>query len=234
MTNIYDDIFAVRQEYKELGQFGGGSFFTQEDEKIYSIEHQYQSQWKNQKPFEFGLTIVGIDEPNPYSDREGSFSFGFSLLDVKFVGYQSEGIYKKSFDIYKPIQKYGKLLLDEQQKHLPLKLTITSAKKVFKIGEKIDIRVTLENIGKRTLKVKNLDTTTLFFLYDNAPWGATEMNSEKSRGTKEIVFRPGEKMSKNFTGSSFDKAKKITIFGSYIQTFKGVHPSGVLSVRVQE
>ena len=128
------------------------------------------------------------------------------------------------------MQNNGDLLLKEQRKYLPLKLSLKTVKERYAVNENIEFVVILENVSSNNLRIKDLDKDTLYFLYADMKWGAVE--SESKKGKKEFLLKPGEKIQKTFIGRGFSFPREFEIYCSYALTYKGVKPSNVLKVHV--
>ena len=230
---IYNAVLSHKGRYKDLEDFDR-QVLKENQYGIYSIDYRHTAvvgPYKD-KPFMFGVTIVRPEDTNFHEFGKQAFDFGFPLLDLKFAGY--ENIYWRShqFSIQSVIQENGDPLLEEQQRYLPLKLSLRTVKEQYHVREDIDFIVTLENISSTNLWVRDLDAETLYFLYDNAQWGAGESATKREERIKRLILRPGEKISKQFRGSGFSAPQEFDIYGSYIITFEGVKPSSILKVRV--
>ncbi|MCK5082353.1 MAG: hypothetical protein KAR31_05555 [Candidatus Omnitrophica bacterium] len=138
------------------------------------------------------------------------------------------------FSIQEVVQRNGDLLLEEQKKHLPLKLSLETDKKEYKIREDIQITIILENVSNKNLWIKSLDNETLYFLYANTKWGAIPKSEEKEKRKGKFILTPGQKVYKKFVGSGSSTPHEFEIYCSYAVTFKGVKPSSVIKVKVIE
>ena len=235
MRNIFQDIVKVKGQFKELENFGEDAL----------AENQYglpliQYRCNNpdslkEAPCAFGLTIVRVEDANFNEYGFDAFNLVFPLLDLKFAGYYQKNFLKTNqFDLQKIVQKNGQILWDYQQKFMPYKLSLKTVKETYGVGENIDFVVTLTNLTKRNIVVKDLNEETLYFLYDNKMWGAKEVNSTQSQSIKEIILKPDESISKTFSGYGFSNPKDFEIYCSYVLTYKGVKPAASLIVKVVE
>ena len=232
---IYQDIAALKGRYPELEQYGP-YVLSQNQYGIYSLEYEYlvSERFRKGELAAFGITIVRFEDTNFRQHGNQTFNFGFPLLDLKFAGYQEMFRRQEAFDIQTVIQKNGNLLLDEQSKLLPLKLTLETIKDSYLVGEDIEILVALENVSSRNLWVKELNQETLFFLYGDTPWGAKEIGRKKLSKVKRQILEPGQKITARFVGSGFLEPQDVEIFGSYVETFKGVNPSSFIKVVIKK
>lgn len=235
MLNIFDDIYAAKARYRELKDLDK-NMLVKNQHDIYSLQYAYHNPLDEtaSSVYEFGITILGTREENIFSDKENVFSLGFPLLDLKFAGYQIKGLKQKQFDILGTVQTHGQLLWNRQQRNLPVQLIVESVKESYPVGEDIDFMVTLKNLTKRNIKVKDLSEGTLFFLYNNAVWGAREVDPQNNTGIKQIILKPLESITKRFRGEGSNFPKEFVIFASYGMTYKGVNPTSVLKIRVGE
>lgn len=235
MEMIYQDIFAVKEDYKELIGFGPQSV-TKNPHGVNSIHYQYKDPDGPTKgmPFEFGVTIVPENKLNFYSSNENEFNLGFPLLNVKFTGYQIFNARSKQFKVYDSVVKHGSLLYSQQAKYLPLRLTIETPKKEYKVGEQIDFKISLTNRSDHSIEVRELNENTLYFLYDQISWGAKNYVAAKVRKAELIRLKPGESTSKSFSGKSFSKPVTFQILAQYALTFEGFNPTNVIRVKVSE
>ena len=232
---IYQDIAAVKSKYAELEQFGP-YVLSQNQYGIYSLEYEYivPEGFRKGERAAFAVTIVRMEDTNFRQHGDQAFNLGFPLLDLKFAGYQEMLMRQNAFDIQNVIQKNGDLLLEEQNKLLPLKLTMETIKDSYWVGEDIEILVTLENVSSKNFWVKELNKETLFFIYGDTPWGAQEIGRKKSNKIKKRVLEPGQKITAKFVGSGFLEPQVVKIFGSYAVTFKGVNPTNFIKVVIHK
>ncbi|HBR14755.1 MAG TPA: hypothetical protein DD723_04325 [Candidatus Omnitrophica bacterium] len=235
MLNIFDDIYAAKDHYQELKDFDK-DLLVKNRHDIYSLQYVYHAPFDRTAAsvYEFGITILGLRDENIFSDKENVFSLGFPLLDLRFIGYQIKGLKQKQFDILGPVQTHGQLLWNQQQRNLPVRLILESVKESYQVGEEIDFIVTLKNLTKRNIKVKDLSEGTLYFLYNNAAWGAREVDPQNDAGIKQIILKPLESISKRFRGEGSNSPKEFEIYGSYGMTYKGVNPTSMLKIQVGE
>jgi hypothetical protein len=231
MFAIYQDITTFKEEYMELEDFGP-YVLSENQYGIYSLEYEYivSEGFQKGERIAFGVTIVRLDDTNFNQYGNQAFAFGFPLLDLKFSGYQQESRRQEAFDIQKVIQKNGNLLLAEQNKHLPLKLTLETVKENYHVGEDIEIIVILQNVSSKNFWVKELSEDTLFFIYGDTHWGTRKIGPKKQQKIKRQILKQGQRISERFVGSGFLEPQEIEIFGSYVVTFKGVNPSSFLKI----
>ena len=234
MIAIYNDILSIREDYDNLVDFGK-HVLSQNQHGIYAIEYQHKILDGARKGefLVFGVTIIKPEDTNFNEFGQQAFNFGFPLLDVKFAGYQQTNRKWMKFNIQDVVQRNGDPLLEEQKKYLPLKLSLKTDKENYKVGENIQITVTLENVSRKNLRIKDLDEETLYFLYANTKWGAVIVG-EKNKKKKKFILKPGQKIHKKFIGSGSSVSHEFEIYCSYAITFKGVKPSSVLKVKVIE
>jgi len=241
MIKIYNDILMKKSRYKGLKNFNK-DFLLKDDNGVYFIEYTFKDaeskRFISNRAFAFGVSIIRLDETKYFSERGSRkklFEFGFPLLGLKFQGYKRKGLRSKELDIEAAIQRNGKLLLDEQEKYLPLQLTVKASKESFKINENISLAVILENKSERSYQIKDLNASSLFFVYgDNTTWGAKETGVKKNQGQDRVILKPGRSISKVFEGSGFADPKEIEISCFYSMSIKGVNPSDFLTINVVE
>ena len=235
MLAIYNDILSVKGDYDNLVDFDQ-HVLSKNQYGIYTIEYQHKilQGIRSGEFLNFGVTIVKPEDVNFNNYGQQAFNFGFPLLDVKFAGYQRTNRKWMKFSIQEVVQRNGDPLLEEQKKHLPLKLSLETDKKEYKIREDIQITVILENVSNKNLWIKSLDNETLYFLYANTKWGALSISEEKEKRKRKFILTPGQKVYKNFVGSGSSVPHEFEIYCSYAVTFKGVKPSSVIKVKVIE
>ena len=228
MLNIFNDIIEAKKKYPELKDFDKQTLKLN-SLGVYSIIYQHQG---FSAPYEFGLTLISMDSASPYAAKPNAFSYSFPLLGVKFIGYQIFNGQSGLFDIQNPLQKYGQFLWDEQQKYMPLQLILQPMQPFFHIGESIEFTVTLRNVSKRILQVKDLNDQTLYFIYNNQAWGAKEINPQVSSNLQKIILKAGDSISKTFRSEGFQTPLEFEIYCSYGLAFQGVRPSSSLKIRI--
>ena len=236
MIATYNDILSVKGDHDNLADFGQ-HVLSKNQYGIYVIEYQRTISDGGARRGEFlafGVTIVKSEDTNFNEYGQQTFNFILPLLNVKFAGYQQTSRKWAKFNILDVIRKNGDPLLEEQKKHLPLKLSLKTDKENYKIGENIQITVTLENVSPKNLWVKSLDDETLYFLYADAKWGTIEAGEKKKRTKRKYILKPGQRIHKKFVGSGSSVPREIEIYCSYALTFKGVKPSSIIKVKVVE
>ena len=229
LKSIFDHVSEFKGRYIGLEEFDETLLQIKEN-GFYSFE--YTKPMGDRAPIEFGLTLIGFNEKNPFADRKNTFEYTLPLLDLKFVGYESRN---KRFDL-KDIMRFNiESLLDEQQKFMPYRLSVSPDKESFKIKEDIYFTVTMRNLTKKNIKVKDLNDRTLYFLYNNKPWGA-KLIEDKNKGQvkEDIILKPDEDIHRTFRAAGFTVPKVFEIYGSYAMTYKGVNPTCKLNVKVIE
>jgi len=230
LKGIYEDVLSVKDQYGELKNFTKASV-TKNNYGITQLE--YNAQNSGEHSYRFGVTIVKIDDPNPFRSDETAFDYGFPLLGIKIAGFQNRLKHRDRFDVLNPIQQYGQQLLDEQRKYTPLLLTAHPVNETVKVGENIEFIISLKNQSAVNLAVKPLNTQTVIFIYDGVLWGAREKDAKKAE-TKEIILGPGDEIARKFIGSSFPKARGLEVYCSYIKTYKGIALYDLLKINIIE
>jgi len=235
MYAAYQDILSVKDDYEELQNFDRTAL-SKNRYGVYSINYYYEGPLGPYEKAEitFGLTIFPEDDETYDQYGRKAFYYGFPLLGAKFSGYQVTVRYRDAFDIHKMIQKHGDVLLEEQKKNLPLVLSIEALKDSYHIDESVDFIVSLENVSAKNYRIKDLNAGTLKFFYDEKELIAKDTGQSRYSGQEKIVLDPSEKISKKFTISGFSDLGDVVIYCSYLLTFKGVEPSGILRIKIIE
>ena len=232
MMEIFNEILQNKGKFRELKNFDQ-SALTTNPYGIYTFRYKFSdgaSAYKKQI-FEFGLTMVGLNDKQAFGKTSSNFDLSFPLLDFRFSGYQVRTPGTRKFDLEKLVQKYGQELWDYQQKYMPYQIKLTAVKNEYKVGEEIEFKVSLKNPSQLNFKVKDLSTNTLFFLYNNKTWGATEVNPAES-DDKEFILKSGDSVEKNFKGPPIVTPQEFEIYVSYGLTYQGVKPSDSLKIKV--
>jgi hypothetical protein len=232
MVNIYRELLEVKRKYKELAQFDESTLYETE-QGIYAIVYQYRAsaQQVEKYPFEFGITIVDINDMifAEYGERY-AFNLTFPLLGIKFAGYQKRNRTRYRYDIAELINKHGFLLARQQQKYMPLKLELAAKKTVYNVDEYIEFEVKLTNDSNKHMWVKSLNEQTLYCLFDERPWGTR--SQEIPQATK-FVLQAGQFSSARFLGEALSDPKDFEIYCTYNMSVNGIKPFGLLKVKVQ-
>lgn len=231
MLEIYHDIDSLKSRYKELKNFGEGSFLVNKY-GIYMINYSYAEvdETLGEIPYAFGLTVVPMEDVIFSSAKRYAFDMGFPLLDLKFSGYKIINFKSKQYDINTSIQKFGNKLWDFQQKFIPLQLSLKSSKENFNVGENIEFTVSLANNSNQNWIIKDLGRSSLYCIYDNRAWGAYEAGS--SSGDQEIVIKAHQTITKLFRGGSFPLPRELDIHCTYNLPFKDIKPTSSLKLHV--
>lgn len=184
---------------------------------------------------EFGVSVVGMADTDFSEFGSDSFAFLFPFLGIKFAGYQYTSRKYMKFSLKEIIRRNIVPFVLEQNKHLPLKLTLSPVKDHFQVEERVRIRATVENVSQRALWVKDIDTDTMYFLHADIPWEVRKVNAPYRKDDRiKILLSPGEKIGAEFYGSGFFIPNAYEIYGSYGVTFQGVRPSSITKVRIVE
>ena len=237
MLNIYYDILAVKDKYKELLNFGETAFFENKY-GIYTIVYQYEGTTDDKPelkrkatPYAFAITIDRLNDIT-FKQKEGAFNFGFPVLGIKISGYQQKHVIRKQFNVLPLIDKYGAALSDHQQKYMPLRLYLKPLRESYHVRDDIEFEVVLKNVSKRNMIVKSLGYNSLYFLFNNEVWGTSPAGG--TSGGQDSVLQPGESLSTVFKGASFQRPQEFEIYGVYKKTIEGINPYGILKVKVTE
>ena len=230
MLNIYADILDSKAKYLELSQFDENVFYENKD-GIYAIVYKYQpSEEKDKrKTYEFGITLVGMDNPIFQEQGPKAFNLQFPVLGLKFAGYFKENLLGKKYNIIDAINNRGTVLAEREQQLLPLKLILRPKKTNFAVRERISFEVELKNVSKKNIWVKELNDTTLFCFFNDKFWGA---QTKKASKAKDFILNAGESTSQEFLGEDVKQPGDVVISCSYELSVQGVKPSGTLKVNV--
>ena len=232
MLNIYHDLIASKDKYRELEQFDEKALYENQY-GIYAIVYKYEKQGEQGRNylFEFGLTIVGIDDPIFQDQGEYAFNLVFPLLNVKFAGYQKRSVTRYRYDISSAIKSQGVLLEDHQQNYMPLRLILKADKEIFTTNENVFFDVELHNVSNRHMRVKSLNDSTLYCLFGDKRWGTSQVSVPKA---EEFILKSGELTKMGFMGEAFKKPREMEIYCSYNLSIQGVKPSDTLKVKIVE
>ncbi len=229
MTGIFNDILNEKGQFKELAGFSSDAL-KKNDNGILSIDYELKD--GNDAPFKFLLTIANISDDSYVKPGYKNLNYSFPLLSLKFTGHQNILLNKDDFDIQKYIQKYGIKLWEYQQEVIPYKMELKPLKEVFKVGEKIEFIVTLTNKTSHNIVLKELNSNTVFFLFDGVALGAESFDKSAVSKSKDIVVKSGESISKPFASDAYTGAREFEISGSYALTYKGIRPTAKAKVTV--
>lgn len=230
MQNIFDRVVFEKDKYDELADFEKTSM-TDNAHAIRQVEYTLKEEnvAENYQPYGFAITILPVDEPLPDQWKDGGFEAVFPLLKLKFAGYQRRAINGR-FDIQSAMQRYGQMLLEYQQKYMPIQLSIEVEKDEFKVQEDILFTVTLTNTSSQIMRVKPMNPENLFILYDGTKFLST---SAPARGDQQYVnLEPHKSISKTFHGDAFQFAREIEIYASYNMTFEDIKPFSARKIRI--
>ena len=157
----------------------------------------------------------------------------FPVLGLKIYGYQNRSTIRGArFDPTPLVEKEGQSVYDHQQKYMTVKLILKPQKTVYKINERINFLVTLQNTGSQDYKIKPLGEQTLFFTIDNKIWGTQPEMAKPEDVQKEIVLRAKSATNRDFKGESFKEPRAVEIRGTYNRAFKGVLPMGIAKITI--
>lgn len=233
LKKIFIDVYVNKRNYEDLENFSDKDIFLTKYD-IILIKYAFLDPASGRENFAFAVTILPLQEPNVFQGYPGAFEFGFPVLGIKFAGYQTQAPGRPHYDIDQAIRNFGKVLWLEQQRYLPLQLSLVALKPQYKKGESITFRVVLKNTSGKNLAVKDLNAETLFFVYNNKVWGASQSTSQTQQKVKTVILKPGQTIQREFAGNSFFKPQEIEIFCTYNLTYEGVNPSANLVVKVVE
>lgn len=229
MMQIYDEVSTAKIKHPELSDFDKNALTTNEY-GIYLLKYN-RTDPTTQKTFEFGVTIIGLNDPTFFKGQRSNFDLGFPLLNLRFTGYKKRAYASREFDIEQSVQRAGQILWDHQQKFIPYQLKLKAVKTEYKVGEGIEFTVSLQNKTQHNIIVKDLSGNTLYFLYNNKMWGASEVNPSEVPD-QQIILKPGESTQKTFIGPATKSPQEFEIYASYGLTYEGVKPSDTLKIKV--
>ncbi len=232
MTAVYNEIISVKEDYEGLEGFSEDVLFENSD-GFYAIvyESNQTDDSRKRSNYGLGLAITGIND-TLFQDRDGRFETDFPLLGVKMTGYQPRFLKRSQLDIRPLVKKYGLRLADHQQALLPIRLSIEPVKDTFNTGEEVVFDVVLKNTGKSHTYVNSLGSSTLFFLLNNSPWGTRP--SEYEEGGQRVILRAGEEVRVRFRGDAYLRPQRISIYGVYNLSIKGVNPYAGAEIHIVE
>ncbi|MBU0467719.1 MAG: hypothetical protein KJ736_01485 [Candidatus Omnitrophica bacterium] len=230
MDDIFVEIVRLKIKHEELEGFTENNV-SMNDYGFKAIQYEYN--YKNRKN-SFGVTIVGLNDEHFKKSQGNIFELKFPILGVKVQGYQNYIPKGKRFDIKAVTDVFGELLRERQTKYLPFQLTVEAEKKVFKTREDIVFKVTLKNTTNKIMVVKDLSQETLFFVYNNKEWGASEIDRATYNKVKKITLREGESIEKRFMSNGYSFPREFNVFCSYVMSYKGVRPSTIMSIIVSD
>ncbi len=230
MDEIIEEIFRLKVKYEELEGFTERNVSVN-DYGFKAIEYEYI--YKNRKN-SFGVTIVGLNDEFFKKSKGGIFELRFPILGVKLQGYQNYTPRRSQFELQSVTEPFSELIRERQVTYLPFKLTVEAEKKVFKTKENIFFKVTLKNVTNKIMTVKDLNKDTLFFVYNNKEWGASEIDRKSYKKVKQITLREGESIEKRFMSNGYSFPREFNVFCSYVMSYKGVRPSTIMSIIVSD
>ena len=233
VISIYNDLLKTKENYPPLKNLNEKFLYTNPG-GIYTIFYQNADQ-ATKKNYSFGLTFSSLED-QIFQDQPGYFVQEFPFLNAKLAGFVQKNPSMANFDIFGIVNLYIGLLADYQQAYLPLKLSLVSLKKSFKVNEPVEFEVILENVAKQQFLVKSFGTKTLFFLFNNRTWATQQLGTKNQnvKGGERIVLIPGQALQMQFKGESFAAPKEFEIYCVYQMAVKGVQPSAKLKIKVEK
>ncbi len=234
MQDLFAEIKAAQPEFKELANFSDENFFKNA-QGIYTIQYQYTpktegaEQMQQELPYAMGITIDGLDQWT-FPPRKKMFNYGFPLLNVKISGYQEKHPIRTQFDINPLVKKYGQILADEQQKLMPLTITVEPTQPSFSTREQVEVDIILRNVSKRHMYVRPLNKDTLYFLIDDQFWG-TKPTEGAPKEVQSILYS-GEEIHMRYRIGVFQQPQTIHIMCFYRMGISGVNPFGKSEVSI--
>lgn len=226
---VYQDILDQKLNYPELSGFGEKSLYKNA-QGIYTLIYDYAGE-KKQDDYSFGLTINTLDAID-FKERTGRFNYGFPKLNLKISGFLNKHPIRTQYDIMPLIGKYGMVLAEYQQKFMPLRIFIAPAKDTFKVKEKIEFDVVLQNVSKRHMRVKTLSQDSLYFVINNKTWGTNPVGHLPT-GSEEVLLS-GQTTKVRMVGESFLTPQKLKITCFYGMSIEGINPMGKMTINIEE
>lgn len=234
MQDIFAEIKAAQPKYKELSGLSD-EHLSKNAQGILVLKYQYAPQVESEDPLQqdlpyaVGLTIEGLEQWT-FSARKGMFNYGFPLLNLKISGYQQKHPIRTQFNIDPLVKKYGQILADEQQKLMPLQITIEPSKASFRTDEDVVVDIILKNVSKRHMYVRPLNKETLYFLIDDQYWG-TKPNEGSPDEIQKILYS-GEEIRMQYRIGMFPQPKTIHMMCFYRMAIRGVNPFGKTEIPI--
>jgi hypothetical protein len=115
----------------------------------------------------------------------------FPLLKIKVLwATVRAGFYLDGFDLNSIVEDAIWPLIDFQQKQLPFKMSIETAKTAYQVGEPVNLDLVVKNVSGKTLRVKPLDYQNAYCAMNDQAWGTKDFKPAPSRA----VLRAGEEM----------------------------------------
>lgn len=234
MRDIFAEMKQAQPKYKELSGLSE-RHLSKNVEGIYALKYQYAPQAESEDPFQqdlpyaVGLTIEGLEQWT-FSSRKGMFNYGFPLLNLKISGYEQKHPIRTQFNIDPLVKKYGQILADEQQKLMPLQITIAPLKESFKTGEDVVVDIILKNVSKRHMYVRPLNKDTLYFLIDDQYWGTKP--TEGSPNEVQRILYSGEEMRMQYRIGVFQQTQTVHMVCFYRMAINGVNPFGKKEISI--
>ena len=230
MDEIIAEVISLKIKYDELEDFSEENV-TINEYGFKAIEYKYKYRNRNNA---FGVTIVGLNDKYYKKSQGILFERKFPLLGVKVQGYQKHFPGRKKFDIQAVADVFSQLIRERQAALLPFKLTVEAEKNIFSTGEDIVFKVTLKNVTRKIMVVKDLNKNTLFFLYNNKEWGASEIDQTSYNKVKKFTLREGESLEKRFRSKGHLFPRSFNVSCLYVMSYKGVRPFSIMSIIVAD
>ena len=231
VQEIYNAILTQKDRYPELSAFNESTLTKNE---FGLLQLQYESSFMAaDQSFQFHLTFLPTETAYPFPEGYKTFQLGFPLLDMKLTGFKNKQLKKDQFDISKLIEQFGLPLWDEQQRFNMYHLEIIPDKTTYTVEEEIEFVVRLTNEAETARKFKNLNSKTVRIEYASAPAVLSEDFLQNAKKEKERVVFPGKSIETRFRTSGFDTPSDVTIRATYAMTYKSIHPSAKVVIRIQ-
>jgi hypothetical protein len=232
VMNIYNDISSQKDRYPELANLSQENL-SKNEYGIYRLNYVYPmtDQFGNTKNYGFDVTVSAFNGSDDLTSKgEGFFNYDFPLLKVRMLGNQTFVYKSKQFNIRDIIEQNKDVLANEQQKRLPFRLAVSTAKDSFSKDEDIEFIVTLQNTTDHVLMVKELSPKTVHFLINGQAWQITAVKEGKR--ISHSVLKSGESMTRRFNGQGLNRRKEFDVVCTYSMTYEGINPTASLKVKI--
>jgi hypothetical protein len=154
----------------------------------------------------------------------------FPLLGIKVLWTTARtGFYLEGFDLNPIVEDAIWPLVELQQKQLPLRMTIETPKAGYQVGEPVNLDLVVKNISGNTLRVKPLDSQSVYCVMNEEAWGIKDAKPTPSKS----VLRAGEEMRYLLKIKGLEAAGDLTIACSYGIGFQGVRPQARKVLKIE-
>jgi hypothetical protein len=171
----------------------------------------------------------------PLKSREGGVlpewrHLEFPLLDLKVVWTTAlTGFYLEGFDLDVIVEDAAWPLVEFQQKELPLRIFIETPKISYQVGESVKLDLVVKNVSNNQLRVKPLDSQTLYCTMNGSFWGTKDPKPAPSKST----LKPGEELRFPLKLKGLPKPGDFNISCSYGIGYQGVRPQARKILKIE-